>query len=314
MASINDVIKLSFLRMKKDGKQFIPEEYKKVFCAEMTRVGLRSDECTGIDRFKNKLDKKTKTKLATYRIKTQEEFISFLTGELNRYTKSSQINDDDILLEAIIKLVLKAITILHNKNFTKLAETSILHLSEARTSEKLTLIKDSWVKIFNEFSNENFNELKNKVSLYLLAQRTNFESVKEITTEKYILEFDSKRYLNDKNLFDENEVFKFIKSHKLGLVNAPAGIGKSEFIRILSKHYKVLIITPQTNIAREFIKDYTLFINDNIANSSIMIEGINNSAVMTTDRFQNNKSDIMDKINNNKFCSYAHFFFVILDF
>ena len=163
MSSLKDVVRQSIIRIRKENKDFIPSEFQKIFCAEMKKAGLKNEECQGFEKFKSRLDRKIQVKLANYNVRTQEEFISFLIGELGRNTtQTAKGNTNGLIVEIILKILLKSVGLFHNKSAKKLADTTLQNLELNQSDKILVIIRDSWIKFIQNFDNPIFKELQNE--------------------------------------------------------------------------------------------------------------------------------------------------------
>ena len=141
--TIHQIVRNTVERLKAEGKMWTPDVYVEAFCAEAKKAGVKVEDCSGIDRFTQLLDKKTHEEVKQYRVKTTAELIRFLISKLNRLTPSeaTQLVEQ---LGALAKKMAQSIELLHNAEASSLARKTISLLEEQGGTAQIELLKQAW--------------------------------------------------------------------------------------------------------------------------------------------------------------------------
>lgn len=117
------VVAKTLQHFKRTGDPITPENYERVFCEEAKKIGFRVDSCEKINRYLNKLDDRHKGMAAAFRIRTVDELLMFLTGQLSRQPNGNKGNEQVYGLNLLAKKMLQTIMKLHNAKARELAKT-----------------------------------------------------------------------------------------------------------------------------------------------------------------------------------------------
>ena len=101
--TINQIVRNTVERLKAEGKVWTPDAYAETFCSEAKKAGFSVEDCSGIDRYLNSIDKKTLEEVKQYRVRTTAELIRFLISRLARMNPS----EASILVESLSSLAKK---------------------------------------------------------------------------------------------------------------------------------------------------------------------------------------------------------------
>ena len=142
--TINEIIKKAIERLKAEGRQLTPDHYAEAFCEEARRAGIIVEDCKHVDKFLHTLDENIQNEIREYRIKTTHELIRFLISKLNRM-KPSQSAQMLAAHGALIKRVLQAVEVLHNKEAADLARKSARMLEGKMTPESFEHLRQAWM-------------------------------------------------------------------------------------------------------------------------------------------------------------------------
>lgn len=141
--TIHQIVRNTVERLKAEGKMWTPDVYAETFCAEAKKAGVKVEDCTGIDRYTQLLDKKTLDEVKQYRVKTAAELIRFLISKLSRLNPSeaSALVEQ---LSAMAKKMAQSIEMLHNAEASSLARKTISVLDEQGGMAQVELLKQAW--------------------------------------------------------------------------------------------------------------------------------------------------------------------------
>ena len=181
--TINEIVKETISSLSKNRTIMTPENYAKMFCVVAKEKGVLVEDCQGMGRFIEKLNPSLQEDLGKYSVKTSDELITYLSATLNRLMGQSE-GKQSLLLIALVKQLLKALTLLHNKEAKELSLASlerIEHLAEANT---FTLVREKWeafvagadrgsiekLKAYYDVSSEDFSEIVEELILLAHAK------------------------------------------------------------------------------------------------------------------------------------------------
>ncbi|MEA1955279.1 MAG: GGDEF domain-containing protein [Campylobacterota bacterium] len=193
--TIQSIIKKAIKRLELEGKLLTPDFYAEAFCKEAQKAGIQSDDCSKVEAFKNTLNKDFQKELKNYNLTTMSELSRFLISKLNR-TNPSHCADMLDSQSILIKRILYAVEMLHNKQATALATQSIKLLSEEPTALELDQFKQLWMN-FTESYDDTFLE---KLKLFGDIDRTDLKTtIEKLKISKASLE-NSIEFTNPKEI------------------------------------------------------------------------------------------------------------------
>ena len=150
------------------------DNYSKIFCGVAKKRGVIIEDCQKIDKYSKKLDEKNRADINKFKVSTVDEFISYLVAKVNRANE----NDATKIINALVllsKRVLQAVTLLHDKNATELANSTLARLDFSQNLKSLEMMKDKWFDFITNYDDSFLNELDsygkvNKEDLSLMVK------------------------------------------------------------------------------------------------------------------------------------------------
>jgi diguanylate cyclase (GGDEF)-like protein len=145
-AIINNAVK----RLKLEGKLLTPDFYAEAFCKEAKRANTSVEDCNHVDKFTKTLNLEFQKDIKNYRIKTTNEFVRFIISKLNRTNPSqaSQIVESQTLLT---KRILQVVEVLHNKEATELAYSTIEMLNSTPGVDQINNFRQRWINFLTTY-------------------------------------------------------------------------------------------------------------------------------------------------------------------
>ncbi|MDX1295381.1 MAG: diguanylate cyclase [Sulfurimonadaceae bacterium] len=156
--TINEIIKKTVERLKREGRQLTPDHYAEAFCEEARRAGVIVEDCKQVDKFLHTLDDNIQKEIKEYRLKTTQELVRFLISKLNRM-KPSQSAQMLSAHGALIKRVLQAVEVLHNKEASALARKSIGLMENSTTPDQLEHLRQAWINFLTLYDDTYLEKL-----------------------------------------------------------------------------------------------------------------------------------------------------------
>lgn|GEM_PF-4743072 len=161
--NLNEVVKHTLMNLSKEKKIATPDEYRKEFCKEAKRQGVLIKECEeNLNRYTDKLPKELQKSIYNKNIHTQNDLIFFLIGELNR-VKLQENRDFLDNLTTLIMYILKAISMLHNKEASSLAKQTFTTLSDAKAQDLISL-KFKWKNFCDSYDSKFLQSLTKELA------------------------------------------------------------------------------------------------------------------------------------------------------
>ena len=181
--TIQTIINNAVKRLKAEGKLLTPDFYAEAFCKEAERAKMSVQDCNHVEKFKDMLSKDFQKDLKNYRIKTMSEFVRFLISKLNR-TNPTQCSDTLEAETILCKRILQVITVLHNKEASELAQSSIDMLENAPTPQQLDSFRQRWVNFITTYDDTFLQKLKDLGDVDSSDLRKTVESLHTLTAQK----------------------------------------------------------------------------------------------------------------------------------
>ncbi len=157
--TINQIIKRTFERLKKEDKLLTPDFYAEAFCKEAKAAGIIVEDCNQVEKFTKKLDPSFQNELKQYRVKTLNELVTFFIAKLNR-SNPSEANSQNAELNLLLKRILQTIASLHNAELSTLATKSIKDLELVTNAQQITKIKEEWIDFLTKYDDSFLDLLK----------------------------------------------------------------------------------------------------------------------------------------------------------
>ncbi|MDF1881731.1 diguanylate cyclase [Sulfurimonas sp. MAG313] len=157
--TINQIIKRTLERLKRENKQITPEFYREAFCKEAKAAGIIVEDCNQVQKHTSKLDKSLQDELKQYRVKSLNELITYFVAKLNR-TNPAESNSQNTALNTLLKRILQTIASMHNAELSALSTKSIKDLDLVTNANQIEKIKDNWVVFLTSYDDSFLDILK----------------------------------------------------------------------------------------------------------------------------------------------------------
>ena len=187
--TINQIIKRTFERLKREDKQVTPDFYAEAFCKEAKAAGIIVEDCNQVDKFTKKLDASMQTELKQYNVKTLNELITFFIAKLNR-SKPNESSAQNSALNLLLKRILQTVSSLHNAELSALSTKSIKDLELVNDATQIEKIKNEWVNFLTVYDDSFLDKLKaygkvNKHDIKTTIESLNFAGSSEKSDNEY---------------------------------------------------------------------------------------------------------------------------------
>lgn len=150
--TIQDIIKKAVKRLENEGKLLTPDFYLEAFCKEASLAGVKSEDCSHLQKFTQTLNKEFQSELKNYRITNMAELSRFLISKLNRTNPSHCSNLLDTQM-ALNKEILEAVQKLHNVQAYELAKRGFSLLDSSPSIIELEQYKTLWANFISSYDN-----------------------------------------------------------------------------------------------------------------------------------------------------------------
>ncbi|SFV68773.1 FIG00469765: hypothetical protein [hydrothermal vent metagenome] len=157
--TIQTIINNAVKRLKAEGKLLTPDFYAEAFCKEAKRAKMHVEDCEHVAKLTKILSKDLQKDLKNYRISTMNEFVRLLISKLNR-SNPTQCSDTLEAQTLLCRRILQVVTVLHNKEASELAQSSIELLENAPTPEQLDNFRQRWVNFLTIYDDTFLQKLK----------------------------------------------------------------------------------------------------------------------------------------------------------
>ncbi len=157
--TVQGIIKRAMKRLELEGKILTPDAYAEAFCKEANKAGVKVEDCSHLQKMTEGLSKDLQKDLATFRIKTINELVRFLSSKLSR-SNPTQCAD---LLEAqttLTKRILQVVEVLHNKEAAELAHKSLDLITHAPSATQLNQFRQLWVNFLTTYDDSFLQKLQ----------------------------------------------------------------------------------------------------------------------------------------------------------
>lgn len=132
-----------------------PDNYMSLFCEISRKFGVIVEDCQKLEHYISKLDTKYQAELKRMHIGSVDELFAFLSSRLDQQNLAN-LNKTLIVL---VKRLLQAISMLHNKDATALANSSIQTIDSRISVENLTIMKDRWFEFIGNYDDSYLKQL-----------------------------------------------------------------------------------------------------------------------------------------------------------
>ncbi len=157
-STINEIIKESFEKLKAEHLTFTPDNYNKIFCEVAKKKGVVVEDCQKVTKYIKKLDTNLANEAKRVNVSTIDQLLAFFVARLNRSNteQSEQLITSLVLLS---KRTLQALSLLHNKKATTLANASLDRLDMKQDLKSIETIKDKWFDFVSGYDDDFLKKL-----------------------------------------------------------------------------------------------------------------------------------------------------------
>lgn len=156
--TINEIIKESLERLRKEKLTLTPDNYSKIFCQVAREKKVVTDDCQKIQKTLERLDKSFQEEAKRHKIQDTKSLLNFFVAIVNRSnTANTQKTIQGSLL--LSKRLLQVISMLHNKKATSLANTSLERLDTNNQPKTIELVRDKWLEFMTNYNDDFMQKL-----------------------------------------------------------------------------------------------------------------------------------------------------------
>jgi diguanylate cyclase (GGDEF)-like protein len=149
-STINEIIKESFEKLRAENLTFTPDNYNNIFCQVAKKKGIVVEDCQKVTKYIKKLDAKLAAEAKRVKVSTLDQLLAFFVSRLNR-SNSEQSEQLITSLVLLSKRTLQALSLLHNKKATTLANASLDRLDMKQDLKSIETIKDKWFDFISSY-------------------------------------------------------------------------------------------------------------------------------------------------------------------
>ncbi|WP_456383058.1 GGDEF domain-containing protein [Hydrogenimonas sp.] len=148
--TIQEIVKRSLQEIRTRGLQLTPEIYNEIFCRHARRSNVILEECHKLDTYLKRLSPEIRKNVESRQVSTVDQLVQYLGSEIMRC-------DSDRSLEVIqayvllVKRLLQAIAMLHNKNAAEMAEKDRRKISPYLEKSAIDEIREHWNRFVMEY-------------------------------------------------------------------------------------------------------------------------------------------------------------------
>ena len=157
-STINEIIKESIEKIRAEHLTLTPENYERIFCEVAKKKGVVVEDCQRVPKYIKKLDSKLASEAKKVNVVSLDQLLAFIISRLNRSSSS----DTEQLITSLVllsKRVLQAVTLLHDKKATTLANASLERLELKHDLKSVELIRDKWFEFISNYDDSYLKKL-----------------------------------------------------------------------------------------------------------------------------------------------------------
>ena len=162
--TVSQIVKEALSEIKDRHLMLTPENYTEVYNEISKKYGFTTEESKKIEKYISRLGDDYKAQAISLHIKTVDEFVAFMTARLSHGAKNgaTQVVDDKKLksLNAFARRILKAISMLHNKDAKALAEQGMQLLARRYDEKNLEEMCLKWFDFVSSYDTDFLDFLK----------------------------------------------------------------------------------------------------------------------------------------------------------
>jgi len=155
---IEKITKLALAKLKKNAKEWSPDNFEQAFCEEAKRAKFKIDDCNKIDNFIFQLEPEIQDSLHDYHLETLQELFDFAIVRINR-THGDIAQKQVEMLVGLSRHLLNTIASLHNKEASTLADSSLKTLSSTPDTKVIDSLKNKWMNFLTTYDDSFLDSL-----------------------------------------------------------------------------------------------------------------------------------------------------------
>lgn len=157
-STINEIIKQSLERLRREQLSLTPDNYSKIFCQVAKEKKVVLEDCQKVQKNLERLDNSFQQEAKRHKISDIDDLLNFFVAIVNRSnTAGSQKAIQGFSL--LCKRLLQAISILHNKKAAALANASVERLDSSTQTNTVELIREKWLEFITNYDDEFLKKL-----------------------------------------------------------------------------------------------------------------------------------------------------------
>lgn len=148
--TIQDIVRQSLHEIKSRGLQLTPEIYGEIFCRHAKRANVILEECQKLEKYLKRLSPELQQSVKKRQVSSVDQLVQYLASEVMRTAqgKSPEIIQAYVLLA---KRLLQAVSMLHNKKASEMAEGDAKKLTPYLEKEEIDAIREHWNRFVMEY-------------------------------------------------------------------------------------------------------------------------------------------------------------------
>lgn len=157
-STINEIIKITLEKLRAEHLSLTPDNYSKAFCKVAKDKKVVVEDCQKVDKTLKRLDKSLQNEAKRFKVNDIDELLKYFVALINRSNTAEhqKVVQSFVLLS---KRLLQAISMLHNKEATTLANTSLERLETNTQPQTIELIRDKWLELISNYDDSFFDKL-----------------------------------------------------------------------------------------------------------------------------------------------------------
>ncbi|WP_456403891.1 GGDEF domain-containing protein [Hydrogenimonas sp.] len=149
--TIQEIIKKTLTEVKAKGQNLTPDLYSELFCREAKKANVIVEDCQRVEKFLKRLPAELRADLKKRHVTTVDQLVQYLASELSR----ADGKGNGELLQAytlLVKRLLQAITLLHDKEAAEMAEEDRKALGNHPDKIQIDRMRERWNRFVMEYS------------------------------------------------------------------------------------------------------------------------------------------------------------------
>ena len=156
--TIQDIIKKSLQEIKERGLLLTPEIYGEIFCRQAKKANVIVEECQQLEKYLKRLSPDLQKRLRKRHVSTVDQLVQYLGSEMER-ANPSKTSDLIQAYALLIKRLLQAITLLHDKEARQMAETDKSKIAPHMEKKEIDAIRERWTKFVMDYDDSFLKKL-----------------------------------------------------------------------------------------------------------------------------------------------------------